>query len=126
MLFDTNFLIAYSKGSKEVNRARCRAFLESFPAERLYISRVTWMEFLAGFENSADAGPYMSRFSIIEVDSVLWWDASRVVRELGLRGKKIGVADSIIAATALTYGLSLVSNNTKHFREVSKLDLRGY
>ena len=45
---------------------------------------------------------------------LLWWDASRVIRDLVLQGKKIGLADSIIAATALNYGLPLVTHNTKH------------
>ncbi len=50
----------------------------------------------------------------------------RGVRALGLRGTPIGAADSIIAATALHYGLPLVTKNTRHFANVPGLDLRAY
>jgi predicted nucleic acid-binding protein len=32
MLFDTNFIIAYQRGTKDVPRARAKAFLEAQPA----------------------------------------------------------------------------------------------
>ena len=127
MLFDTNFLIAYGKGSKDVPKARARAYFAALPHDApFYISRVTWMDFIAGFENVADAEFQLAPFTIIEIDPELWRHGARVIRELGLRGKKIGSADSLIAATALSYGFTLVSNNTKHFKEVRGLDLRGY
>ncbi len=127
MLFDTNFLIAYQRGTKDVPRRRAHEFLASQPKDAaFYISRIAWMEFVAGFETSAAALPYLHKFTVIEVDGLIWWDASRVVRALGLRWKKIGAADSIIAATALAYGLPLVSNNARHFGEVPRLDLRQY
>lgn len=84
------------------------------------------MEFVAGFETSDAAKVYLNKFTVLEVDNLLWWDASRIVRSLGLRGKRIGVADSIIAATALNYSLPLVTHNVKHFNEVPGLDLRVY
>ncbi len=127
MLFDTNFLITYQRGAKDVPKKRALAFLEAQPkGAPFFISRVAWMEFVAGFETSAAAKGYLRTFTVLEVDRLLWWDASRIVRALGLRGKRIGVADSIIAATALNYSLPLVTNNTKHFSEVPGLDLRTY
>jgi hypothetical protein len=127
MLFDTSFLITYQRGAKDVPKKRALAFLEAQPeGAPFYISRVAWMEFVAGFETSAAAKGYLRTFTVLEVDRLLWWDASRIVRALGLRGKRIGVADSIIAATALNYSLPLVTNNTKHFSEVPGLDLRTY
>lgn len=127
MLFDTNFLIAYGKGTKAVPKHRARAFFAALPESTpCYISRVTWMEFAAGFASSADAEKELARFAVLEVDVALWWGASRVVRALGQAGRPIGSADSIIAATALAYGLPLVTNNTRHFREVEGLDLRAY
>ncbi|MFH1499778.1 MAG: type II toxin-antitoxin system VapC family toxin [Verrucomicrobiota bacterium] len=127
MLLDTNFLITCHRGSKDVPKDQARAFLEAQGEDTpFYISRVAWMEFMAGFATSTAASPHLKKFTILEVDNLIWWDASRVVRNLGLRGKKIGAADSIIAATALNYGLPLVSNNTKHFSLVPGLDLRSY
>jgi tRNA(fMet)-specific endonuclease VapC len=127
MLFDTNFLIAYQRGTKDVPRKQAQSFLEmQAKGTPFYISRVAWMEFVAGFETSDAAKVYLNKFTVLEVDNLLWWDASRIVRSLGLRGKRIGVADSIIAATALNYSLPLVTHNVKHFNEVPGLDLRVY
>ncbi len=81
MLFDTNFLIAYQRGTKEVPRKRAHAFLENqAKGTPFYISRVAWMEFVAGFETSTAAKGYLSKFTMLEVDNLLWWDASRIVR----------------------------------------------
>lgn len=127
MLFDTNFLIAYGKGTKAVSKQRARSYFAALPpGTPCFIARVTWMEFVAGFESEAAAAPHLAPFTVLDMDTQLWWAASRVVRNLGLRGKPIGSADSIIAATALTYGLPVVSNNTRHFRDVEGLDLRDY
>ena len=127
MLYDTNFLIAYQRGTKDAPRKRAHAFLEAQPPDSpFYISRVTWMEFVAGFATSAAVKPYLEKFTILEVDNLLWWDASRIIRELGLRGERIGTADSIIAATALNYSLPVVTNNKKHFKRVPGLQVVGY
>lgn len=127
MLFDTNFLIAYGKGTKAVPKQRARAYLSALPPRTpCYISRVTWMEFVAGFETAEAAAPHLAPFTVLEMDNELWWASSRVVRDLGQRGRPIGPADSMIAATALAYGLPVVTHNTKHFREVAGLDVREY
>jgi predicted nucleic acid-binding protein len=48
------------------------------------------------------------------------------MRELRTAGQSIGLADSIIAATARLYDLPLVTENTQHFARVPGLDLRAY
>jgi len=44
-----------------------------------------------------------------------------VASALAKRGEPIGTFDTLIAAHALTCGLVLVTNNTKHFRRVAGL-----
>lgn len=45
---------------------------------------------------------------------------------LARRGEPIGTFDTLIAAHALACGLTLVTNNTKHFQRVAGLKLANW
>ena len=47
----------------------------------------------------------------------------RVAHELATRGAPIGTFDALIAAHAMTLGVTLVTNNVKHFSRVAGLDV---
>jgi len=126
MLYDTEFLIAYTNGYKGVGKARAARFLAAHAESGLFISRITWMEFSSGVATRAEADHATSRFSVLEIDDKLAWHAARVRRYLQAQGIPIGDHDVWIAATALAYGLPLVSNNSRHFDRVPGLDLRAY
>jgi tRNA(fMet)-specific endonuclease VapC len=49
-----------------------------------------------------------------------------VASALARRGEPIGTFDTLIAAHALSCGLTLVTNNTKHFRRVAGLTLANW
>jgi len=49
-----------------------------------------------------------------------------VAAALSRAGTPIGVVDTLIAAQAVALGLTLVSNNTQHFRRVSGLKLENW
>ncbi len=49
-----------------------------------------------------------------------------VAATLSRAGTPIGVVDALIGAQALDLGLTLVSNNTRHFRRVSGLKLENW
>ena len=49
-----------------------------------------------------------------------------VAAALSRAGTTIGVVDTLIAAQALAQGLTLVSNNTQHFKRVSGLKLENW
>ena len=119
MIFDTDFLIAYGKGSKALGKAKARAYVDALPAdEPLLISRVTWMEFAVGYETKAEADAESSRFTVVEFDNKLWFPASRISRDLSRRGLRIGTADCMIAATAIAYSQSVVTLNRAHFARI--------
>ena len=48
----------------------------------------------------------------------------RIAGELERIGQPIGVADPMIAATALTLGLDLVTANVAHFQRIQQLGYR--
>ena len=65
-------------------------------------------------------------FTVVEIDESVAWTASRVARELKRAGAHIGDNDIWIAATALAYGLPLVSRNLRHFGRVTNLQVVTY
>jgi predicted nucleic acid-binding protein len=93
MLYDTEFLIAYTSGYRGVGKARAARFLAQHEQSGLFISRITWMEFSSGVATRAEADQAMSRFSILEIDDKLAWHAARVRRYLQSLGTPIGDHD---------------------------------
>jgi predicted nucleic acid-binding protein len=126
MLFDSAFLIhaAGQRGRKLQTAAE--VLLRSNLDAPLYTSRVCWAEFAEGCSTSGEVAAGLHRFTVIEIDEVIAWSASRVARELKATGRHIGDNDIWIAATALAHGLPLVSLNARHFGRVSGLKVVSY
>ena len=74
----------------------------------------------------ADVQAGLHLFTVVEIDESIAWTASRVARELKPMGAHIGDNDIWIAATALAYGLPLVSRNVRHFTRVTNLQVVTY
>jgi predicted nucleic acid-binding protein len=125
MLFDTEFLIAASGQRGKPQQGRALAFLAS-RTEALFTSRVCWSEFAEGYSDLADVNRDLILYAVLEVDEAIAWQASRLARTLSAAGQPIADNDLWIAATALEFGLPLVSNNKKHFARIPGLDLRTY
>jgi predicted nucleic acid-binding protein len=105
---------------------RARAFLRLYRPAGLYASRISFCEVAVGSETRAQVDAAFAPFSLLEIDDETAWLASRVARELQGKGLHIGDNDVWIAATALRFGLPLVSNNTRHLGRVPGLDPRAY
>lgn len=126
MLFDSTFLIhAAGQGGRKLRTATER-FLHSNLDAPLYTSRVCWAEFAEGCTTPGEATTGLQLFTVIEIDEVIAWSASRVARELKKAGRHIGDNDIWIAATALAHGLPLVSLNARHFNRVPGLQVLAY
>lgn len=126
MLFDSEFLIRYAGQRGKPQYLRSAAFIDANLDAPLYTSRVCWSEFAEGCDTPADVAEALGMFTVLEIDERVAWHASRIARLLKGTGRHIGDNDVWIAATALTYGLPLVSCNAKHFSRVPGLDLRPY
>ena len=126
MIYDTNFLIALQGRNKRFTRAAAKAWLTAHETGRLYVSRMSAMEFAAGMEIDAAAAPFLDLCTPLEMDGPVQTEAVEIMRELRAKGQSIGAADSIIAATARLYGLPLVTDNVRHFERVPGLEVRGY
>jgi len=126
VVFDTNFLVSLAGQSKRLPRSRALAFRDNHAAAASYIARVTALEFEAGFDSAAQAAPHLAAFTILPVDEDVWKIATLLFRKLRRDGLPIGLADTLIAAIALAYGLPLVTDNAEHFRRVRGLKVHGF
>ena len=126
MLFDSAFLIHASGQRGRKQQTAVENFLRAHLDAPLYTSRVCWAEFAEGCATPADVQAGLHLFTVVEIDESVAWTASRVARELKPAGAHIGDNDIWIAATALTYGLPLVSRNVRHFARVTNLQVVNY
>jgi predicted nucleic acid-binding protein len=106
LYFDSNILI-------DALNAVPQARLEISRARRRWISRITWIEILAGVPEGA--GPateiFLSRFSVREIDE----EIARRAAAIRAERRSIRVPDAIVWASAQTSGRVLVTRNTKDF-----------
>lgn len=105
-VFDTNILIDYLNGIE-----KAADVLSSY--KQPLISRITWMEVLAGThdaESEDGARAMLQTFDVAELD--------REIAELAVllrRERRLRLPDAIILATAQTQGCLLITRNTKDF-----------
>lgn len=119
MMFDTDIVIWYLRG----NRAAADMISAS---SRREISIVTMLELVQGSRNKRElAGlrPELSRLDIgiIDMDDRIGHRALALMERHALKDG-LGMADSLIAATALETGRPFATANGKHYRPLG-LDL---
>jgi predicted nucleic acid-binding protein len=117
---DTNAIVYYLKGDTDAVVILRGIFAQSSP---VYVSAVTELELLAFANLSGDEESMiedlLATMSIIPLDSRIARLAALVRRHYRLK-----VPDSVIAATAMFTGSTLVTRNTRDFRNVANLSLR--
>jgi len=133
-LFDTTFIIDLVAGDE--GAAKKAVEIDS-KASYVAISAVTAQEYLRGvyylYLDSQDlvkkleeARKDLSRFEIIPFDFEIAEVAARIDAKLARLGTSIGYADVIVAATAISRDLILVTRNVKHFSKMPEIRVEGY
>ena len=105
-VFDTNLLIDYLNG---IPNAKAALLKYEEPA----ISRVTWMEVLAGVVNTPRehaVRAFLAGFRLVEISGPLAEEAILLRAQRRLR-----LPDAIILATARVNGCLLLTRNTRDF-----------
>jgi tRNA(fMet)-specific endonuclease VapC len=124
-LLDTNFCIHFIRG-----KAWARLALSKVHVPDVAISAVTVGELYEGAHRSEQvpresqkAESFLAPLEVISFgreEAVEWGQIEASLRK---QGKPIEAEDSIIAATAIKHGLTLVTGNTRHFERIEGLQL---
>ena len=127
-LIDTDTIIYSLKGVPEVVE-KFRANATSPKA----ISVVSYGELIYGAEKSQHHNKNLAKihrlrtiFPVIEIRCAIMDTFGSLKADLSCQGKIIDDFDLLIAATALSLGYCVVSNNEKHFRKVPGLELQNW
>jgi predicted nucleic acid-binding protein len=111
---DTNVLVDALNG-KRGRRELLRDFV--LRGNRLACCDITVAEIYAGMR------PHEAARTDRLLESLAWYDSSRKIArragrlrfEWALQGITLALTDTLLAATALEYGLTLITHNRKHF-----------
>lgn len=124
-LIDTDVMIAYLK-----NRPAAHTLLSQLAPDGLAISLITYGEIYEGIYFSANRAAHEQGFAavlrwvdVLALNRSIMKRYARVRGQLRQSGMLIGDADTLIAATALYYNLTLVTANTRHFSRIPQLIL---
>jgi tRNA(fMet)-specific endonuclease VapC len=120
-LLDTDIFSEITKGVDQTVAAHAQTYRKAF--SRYTISAVTFMEVIRGYQQKQATHQLAAIASeeVIAFDQAAAELAGTIGGELEHTGRPIGLADTMIAAIALTHGLELVTGNTTHFQRVQQL-----
>lgn len=128
-LIDTDILSELFKGN---NNVKIRALEYIGEYKRLTISYIQKYEILKGLKaKCADKQIILfNKFTVLNnvlpiTDDVIE-TASDIYAFLKLEGNLISDADILVAAIAISYNLTLVTNNTKHFSRIKGLAIDNW
>ncbi len=127
-LFDTDAVSEVLKRRPQVTYLR---WLETIAREDQFVSAVTMGELYKGAFRSPNRDRHLRNITqrILPAVTVLAYDQDvarsygEIAAELESRGRRLADADLQIAATAVHFGLELVTGNVRHFERVSRLRL---
>jgi tRNA(fMet)-specific endonuclease VapC len=126
---DTDTCVHWLRGRSPALKAK----LATLTPGEVQISAVVRGELLLGAERSADPQAtraevlaFLEPFEVATVDGDVARHYALVRAALESRGEAIGPNDLWIAATALAWGATLVTGNTREFRRVPRLHLENW
>ena len=128
LILETTFLIDLERERTTHLDGPCARFLIGQGSARLFLCHTTVGELACG------AGPserqrwerLIAPFHILEHTIDVDWQYAQVFRHLRRRGELIAANDLWIAATALSYGMSVVTRNAAHYERVPGLEVLAY
>ena len=126
-LLDTNICIYYIKGLHDL-----KSKFEEVGPENCFISEITLAELKFGVaksqakkKNQKALDNFLSGIQILPIFPALDIYAAEKAR-LQISGKIIDDFDLLIGSTAVSFDLTMVTNNTSHFNRLSEIKLEDW
>jgi tRNA(fMet)-specific endonuclease VapC len=124
-LLDTDVVVSYLNG-----RADAVALVNSLLPDGIAISVITFREIGKGISFGPDPARHMAGFRaflhgarVLAVNRTIARQFGRLQGALGKQGQVVPAPDLFIGATALAYGLILVTRNLRHFQRIPGLQI---
>jgi len=123
MVIDTDVLIWYLRGNEN-------AFKLIENEENFSISVITYMELVQGMRNKKELNSFRQALhgwnaKILYISEEISAKAMFAVEQHFL-SHSLQLADALIGATAINYGLPLVTANDKHYRIMKGIQLKRF
>lgn len=123
MLVDTDVLIWYMRGN-----AKARAVIEGLLS--FSVSVVTYMELVQGMRDRRELAALRRALRewnvrILYIDEEISIKAMFLV-ERHFLSDSLRLADALVASTALTNGMSVLTANDKHYKNVGQLEVKTF
>jgi len=123
MLVDTDVLIWYLRGND-----KARNIIDSLPS--FSISVVTYMELVQGMRNNRELTELRRALrdwqaKIVYINEEISSKAMFLV-ERHFLSDSMQLADALIASTALTNGMPILTGNDKHYKVLTQLELKVF
>lgn len=118
-LIDSDVLIDVSRGN-----AAARAYIDALP-EGWGISQVSALELIVGARDNRDLHEidvFLSAYVVVPLRSSTGTRAYQLLKQYS-KSHGLHVFDSLVAATAIEEGLTLITKNRKHFGMIEALNL---
>jgi tRNA(fMet)-specific endonuclease VapC len=134
MIADTDFFIDIMRSRRQHHEAAVRK-LEDLDSTgvKIGMAAVTRFELSSGIEQFVRPQEERDRvrrlvraYPTYPLEGAAADRAGEIYGSLSVRGTPIGVADALIAGTALTHGETLLTRNRKHFGRVPGLPIEAY
>jgi tRNA(fMet)-specific endonuclease VapC len=128
-LIDTDILSMFLKGNRKVEQ-NFKEYLNQYTVINLSI--ITYYEILSGLEHR-DAKKQMSSFmefasqcNIIPLTSESTEISAKIYANLRKKGTPVDDIDILIAGVAQENNLTIVTNNTGHFKKIVDLNVKNW
>ena len=123
MLVDTDVLIWYLRGNE-----KAREIIDGLPS--FSISVVTYMELVQGMRNKRELTELRRalrdwKAKIVYINEEISSKAMFLV-ERHFLSDSMELADALIASTALTNGMPILTGNDKHYKVLTQLELKVF
>jgi tRNA(fMet)-specific endonuclease VapC len=120
VIFDTTVLIDLHRGNISVRKR-----IEEMTPPTIYISSITVAEFMVGAKDKLDMlqiQKHLDNYTILSINEAINTIFLELFTSYSLSHRP-GIADTLIAATALYYDLPVFTQNKKHFGFIPGIQL---